>query len=79
MKIVDKMRSYILEDEFTVTVLKNQVDIVNYKSIGHFDMDKIIVYHEDGELVIRGSKLVVSRLLHDEVLITGVIKSLELR
>ena len=75
----NKLRSYIKEDEFEIRILKNKVDVLNYESIGHFDSNKVIIRHQNGSLVIKGEHLVVSKLLNDEVLVTGIIKIIELR
>lgn len=75
----NKLRTYILEQEFEIKIIHNRIDIVNYESIGHFDSNKIIVKHKEGSVVIHGSQLVISKLLKDEVLITGEIKNVELR
>jgi len=75
----NKLRSYIKEDEFEIRVFQNKVNILNYESIGHFDSNKIIIRHHEGSLIINGECLVVSKLLNDEILVTGVIKAIELR
>ena len=79
MKLINNIRSFLLEDDFEVRIYKNKVNIVNYDSIGHFDSNKIIVYYNSGTIAIKGENLVVSKLLNDEVLITGVIQNIELR
>ena len=79
MGIVHKFRDYILESELKINIFENRVDIVNYTEIGHFDSNKIIVRHDKGNIVINGNNLVVSKLLMDEVLISGTIKNIELR
>lgn len=79
MRSINKIRSYFLEDELEIKVYKNKVNIVNYDSIGHFDSNKVMVYHDTGSVIITGQNLVVSRLVTDEVLITGDIKNVELR
>ena len=65
------LRSYILEDEFKVTILINKINIVNFKEMGHFD--------NNHNLIIKGRNLVVSKLKRCEVLIEGVIDALEFR
>ncbi len=79
MGIVNRFRDYILDDELKITILEDCVNVANYKEIGHFDSNKIIIRHEKGNIVVNGEKLVVSKLLVDEVLITGKIKNVELR
>ena len=79
MKRFDNIRSFLLEDNFAVHVYPGRVNVVNYKSIGHFDTNKVILYHEDGFLEIKGENLVVSKLLRDEVLVMGIVKQIEFR
>ena len=73
------IRSYILEDDFKITYLKNKLDIVNYENIDHFDTDKIIVRYSGGTLVIKGENLTISKLLNDEILVSGIIKNIEIK
>ena len=79
MGILKSFRSYILEEEFTFSVCKNKIDVLNYESIGHFDSNKVIIRYNKGTLVITGNNLVVSKLMSDEVLVLGNIKNIELR
>lgn len=79
MRINKYLRSYILEEEFKITILHNKINIVNYTSIGSFDDSKIIINYEKSSVIIKGSNLVVSRLMSNEILISGKINSLEFR
>lgn len=78
LKKIDTFRSYLLEEEFKITIVNNKVNIVNFTSIGHFDDSKIIVRYKEGNVIVKGSHLVVSKLLSDEILISGNIKNIEL-
>ena len=64
---------------FSIRIINNKVDVINYKDIGHFDSNKVIINYSDGSVVIKGNNLVVSKLMNDEILIGGEIKGLELR
>lgn len=79
MNIIDGIRSYILEDDLKLTIVNNKINIVNYKDIGHFDSNKIIIKIENGQIIIKGDNLVVSKLMSDEILITGEFYSIEFR
>ncbi|MDD3453166.1 MAG: YabP/YqfC family sporulation protein [Bacilli bacterium] len=79
MKYLDKFREYILEQEFKIIILNNKINIVNYDKIDHFDFNKIIVRYMKERIIINGDNLVISKLLNDELLITGNIKTIELR
>lgn len=75
--MLNNLRSYILEDEFKITVLTGRVDIVNYSEIDHFDDTKIMVRFKSGLVIIKGENLTISKLLNDELLILGKIKNIE--
>ncbi len=79
MDFIKNFKDIILDTEFKITVFLDKVDIVNYESIGHFDDNKVIVRHKNGDIVIKGKKLVVSKLMSDEVLVKGKIENIELR
>lgn len=79
MNIVNGIRSYIKESDFKITILNNRINIVNYKDIGHFDSNRIVVKLEDKEIIIKGNDLVVSKLMNDEILITGDFTNIEFR
>ena len=79
MNIINGIRSYILENDLKITILNNKINIVNYKDIGHFDSNKIVVKIDSGEVIIKGSDLVVSKLMNSEILITGNFNNIEFR
>lgn len=79
MNIVTGIRSYILESDTKITIVNNKLNITNYIDIGHFDTNKIIVKLKDKNIIVKGSNLVVSKLLDNEILITGVFNNIEFR
>lgn len=79
MKLFNDLRNYCLEEQFKMIYLNNKLNIVNYKSIEHFDSNKIMVKADDNTISIKGKNLVVSRLLNDEILIEGSIEGIEFR
>ena len=74
--MIDELRSYILENEYKITVLPNKIDILNYQDIDHFDDSQIIVKFTNGKVNIQGENLTISKLLNDELLILGKIKTI---
>ena len=73
------LRNYILEKDFKIIYVKDKLDIVNYQVIDHFSDDKVMIRYSDGIMVINGEGLIISKLLDDELLISGTIKSMELK
>ena len=72
------LRDYILESDFRINYINKKLNIVNYSFIDHFDDDKIIIRHDNGLVIIKGSNLVITRLLDNEILIFGKIQNIEL-
>lgn len=79
MHIINSIRSYISDEEFKITILKDKINIVNYTSIGAIDDNKVMIKYDNGYVTLKGSNLVVSRLMNNEILISGNINSLEFR
>ncbi|MDD2203175.1 MAG: YabP/YqfC family sporulation protein [Bacilli bacterium] len=79
MKIIDKLSDYIYDKDMSIHVYENHVNIVNYKEIASFDSTKIVIIYNNGSINIGGKNLVVSKLLSNELLISGEIKQIELR
>lgn len=79
MNITNGIRSYIFENDTKILILNNKINITNYTDIGHFDSEKIIVKLKDKNIIIKGSNLVVSKLVNDEILITGDFNNIEFR
>lgn len=79
MSIINGIKSYINDDDTKITIIKNKINIVNYNDIGHFDSEKIVVKFIDSNVIIKGSNLAISKLLKDEILITGEFKLVEFR
>lgn len=79
MKLFDDLRNYVLEEQFKMIYLDNKVNIVNYKSIEHFDSNKVMIKTDKCIVTIKGQHLIVSRLLNDEILVEGSIDNIEFR
>ena len=79
MNLVNNLRNIILEEQFKINYIKNKLGIINYIDISHFDNNKIIIKYKEGNILIGGENLVVSKLTKDEILIEGSIEKIEFR
>ncbi len=79
MKLVRKVRDYLLDDEFKMIVLNNKINISNYDLIEYLDSDMVVVKYDRGKISIKGDNLTVSKLLNNEILISGIIKEIGMR
>ncbi len=79
MNLVNNLRNVILEEQFKINYIKNKLGIINYIDISHFDNNKIIIKYKEGNILVGGENLVVSKLTKDEILIEGSIEKIEFR
>ncbi len=77
--MLKNLRNYISENEFRINIVTGKVDIVNYQTIDHFDDKRIIIEYDNGIITVKGQNLIISKLLHDEVLISGEIEAVEFK
>ncbi|MDD2489870.1 MAG: YabP/YqfC family sporulation protein [Bacilli bacterium] len=78
MNIIEKITNYVYDKELSISLYKNKLNIINYIDIVHFDNNKIKLKHEQGIIIVTGYNLVVTKLLNNELLISGEIKNIEL-
>lgn len=73
VKVID---NYINDRNFSMIYKNNKLDIINYTKILDFSDTKISINSLDKTYIITGTNLVISKMLDDEVLITGTIKDI---
>lgn len=78
MELVNKFRTYLLEDEFKINISNGKVNIKNYDTIGQIDSNKMVIFYDKGTVTINGKNLSLIKMLDDELLISGNVKAIEL-
>lgn len=78
MKLIDKMTNYIYDKDVSLHIYEKKVNVVNYKEIASFNSTRIVITYDNGEITVEGKNLVISKLLSNELLISGEIKHIEL-
>lgn len=76
LKLFEYFDRYLIDKSYKVTICNGSVHIINYLEIEDFSSVRVVVRYEEGEMVILGSDLVVSKMQADEVLIVGNLKSI---
>lgn len=76
LKLFNYLDRCITDDEFRVVVIDDKVNVINYVEILDFSSSEVAIVYEKGSLIIKGNDLVVSKMLDDELLIKGKIKSI---
>lgn len=73
MRLINKLDRYLEDKTFEIIVKDNKVDIINYKEIIDFSTNKISLKCDNKIINIDGKNLIISKMLDDELLITGII------
>ena len=76
MKLIRIMNDYINDKKFSMIFKYNKLNIINYSEIIDFSSTLISVRFEDSIYHIEGSNLVISKMMENEILITGDISNI---
>lgn len=69
---------YLMDITYKIIIKDNTINIINYEEIKDFSSNKIVIKTKKNITTIIGKDLVVSKMQDNEVLITGLIKTIEL-
>ena len=72
--MIKKIKNYLVDDKFTINIIDDKINIVNYTDIISIENERISVSNNDKIIVIKGKNLTLNKLLEKEILITGIIK-----
>ena len=76
MKILNRLDNYINEKEYSMIYKYNKLDIVNYTEIKDLTSKIITIRYQNKIYQIKGSNLVISRMMDNEILISGNIENI---
>lgn len=78
MRLVNKIDDYLIDKEYKIIIKKNQINIINYDEIIEFSLTRVSIKYQNQIFIIEGTNLVISKMIDDEVLITGNIISVRI-
>ena len=73
MRLISKLDRYLEDRNYEIIIKDNSINIINFKEIIDFSTTKISLRCENKIINIEGKNLIISKMLDEEVLITGVI------
>ena len=73
-----KIKEYLNSNKLKMNYIDDKLNIVNYDDIVLLTDEKIIVLKDNKTIVIKGNDLTLLKLLDFEILISGIIKTIEL-
>lgn len=77
MAFFDRFDRYLVDSDYKVTISDKCIHIINYLEIVDFSSTKVVIRYSGGVSILNGVDLVVSKMLEDELLIVGNLKSIE--
>ena len=78
MKLRDRLDNYLYDREYKIIIKENYVNIINYDEIIDFTLNKISIKYKNKVIVIEGNNLTISKMVIDEVLVTGKITNIRI-
>lgn len=77
MIMLSKVKDYILDQEFRITLFENRLLAVNFIKILSLEESKVSFLTNYGRVIVKGREFTLNRLLENEVLIGGTIEQVE--
>lgn len=78
MKLLNHVRGFLIDEEYYIDIYENKIHVFHYIDILKLQDEEIILQMSDFKLVLKGVNFRVSRLENREILISGVLDSLEM-
>lgn len=72
------LRTFINDNEWRINIYDGKVNVVNYDDVILLEDNRISIKYKKGMIIIKGESLSVNKLLENEMLVIGKIKSIEL-
>lgn len=73
-----KIKEFINSKQLRLNYIDNKLNVVNYDEIVLLTDEKIILTKNKKVIIIKGLNLTLLKLLEEEILINGSIKTIEL-
>ena len=78
MRLISKLDRYLENKNYEIILKDSSVNIINFSEIIDFSMNKISVRCDNKIINIEGKNLIISKMLDDELLVTGNISNLRI-
>ncbi len=75
--MLNKLKDYINDNEFRITIFSDRIYVVNYKEVLSLEDERISFSTSNGRIIVKGDHLTLNKLLDKEVLISGKTKDIE--
>lgn len=78
MRLISKLDRYLEDKNYEIILKENRINIINFQEIIDFSINKISIRCDNKIINIEGKNLIISKMLDDELLITGTILNIRI-
>ena len=77
MKKIEKLKNFIMDNEFRMTFFENRIHVINYQELISLSDEKIRIKTTNLTITFTGTQLILSKLLDQEIMIEGTLTKVE--
>jgi len=74
--MIEKIKDYIKDEEFKMSIFENRIHVINYEEILSLENSRVSFKVVDKRIVLKGTNLTVKRLVNKELLLSGKISEI---
>lgn len=79
MKLINRLNEYLEDHNYQIIIKEKSINIINFQEILDFSEKNIKIRCINKIIEIDGQKMIVSKMLDDEILITGIINNIRIK
>lgn len=78
MRLINKLDRYLENNSYQIIIKDGSINIINLQEVIDFSTSKVSLKCDNKTINIEGKNLIISKMLDDEVLITGIIHNIRI-
>ncbi len=76
--MLKSLNRYVKNDEFSINIWDNFININNFTDVPILEENKVVVTYLDKRIIIKGDKIIIKKLLDNEILLSGKFTTIDL-
>jgi len=73
MRLINKLDRFLEDKSYKINIKENQVNILNFEEVLDFSTGQISLRCNKKTIIVEGKNLIISKMIDEEILITGMI------
>lgn len=76
--MLKSLNRYVKNDEFSINIWDNFININNFTDVPILEENKVVITYLEKRIIIKGDKIIIKKLLDNEILLSGKFTSIEM-